>query len=158
MDRKHYITDYFLYCVIVVYKYCVHVCSCSVVPLFFLIIVIYLPTTTRESRGISRRPIWGVPGPLEPAGLVCHWIVSERGITHDRVGYINHRCYTSCTGIGNVVRRSIYAIEKKSLIRVALSLATWIDLASFVASLKLMQTQQDENGQSLTVLNCVVFS
>ena len=54
--------------------------------MFFLIIIVYLPTTIRERAKASVEDPPGVLGPLadasESIGLVCHWIVSESGITH----------------------------------------------------------------------------
>ena len=52
-----------------------HVCFVQLYPLFSLIIIVYLPTTTRERAKASEEDPPGVPGPLadasESAGLIC---------------------------------------------------------------------------------------
>ena len=57
--------------------------------------------------------------------------------------------YTPCTGIGNFACHPIYAIVKERLIRVALSLAAWSDLAWFVASQSLCRLNETRTDGSI---------
>ena len=87
-DRKHCITDCFLYYVIV----CINtVCMCvlfSCTPRSSSLLSYTCTYLQLQERGQRRqqRTRLGVPGPLaeasESIGLMCHWIVSEHGITH----------------------------------------------------------------------------